>query len=114
MKIVTLTEKAIKRSQEIQDTHPEIIGIKISIQKGGCAGMEYKIESCTFAPEDSIEEKFNTFSVFIVKDSLLYLLSSEIDYQSSSLKSGFIINNPNQVSSCGCGESVCLVPAEKS
>ena len=42
----------------------------------------------------------------------MFLLGTEMDYQSTTLKSGFVFNNPNQVSACGCGESVQLKPAE--
>jgi iron-sulfur cluster assembly protein len=34
-----------------------------------------------------------------------------MDFQTSSLKSGFVFNNPNQTSACGCGESVQIKPA---
>ena len=33
-----------------------------------------------------------------------------MDYQVETLKSGFVFNNPNQTSACGCGESVQLTP----
>ena len=41
----------------------------------------------------------------------MFLLGTEMDYQATALKSGFVFNNPNQVSACGCGESVQLKPA---
>ena len=41
-----------------------------------------------------------------------FLLGTEMDYQTSALKSGFTFNNPNQTSACGCGESVQLKQAE--
>ena len=44
--------------------------------------------------------------------AILFLLGTEMDYQKSTLNSGFIFNNPNQTDACGCGESVTLVEAE--
>jgi iron-sulfur cluster assembly protein len=41
----------------------------------------------------------------------MFLLGTEMDFQVSALKSGFVFNNPNQTSACGCGESVQITPA---
>ena len=49
--------------------------------------------------------------VLIDGKALMFLLGTEMDYQSTVLKSGFVFNNPNQTSACGCGESVQLQPA---
>jgi iron-sulfur cluster assembly protein len=43
---------------------------------------------------------------------VLYLLGTEMDYEVTKLRSGFVFNNPNQTSACGCGESVELKPAD--
>ena len=43
--------------------------------------------------------------------AVLFLIGTEMDYQTGALKSGFVFNNPNQTSACGCGESVQLKPA---
>jgi hypothetical protein len=48
----------------------------------------------------------------LIDPSYLFLLGTEMDYQTSALKSGFTFNNPNQTSACGCGESVQLKQAE--
>jgi len=49
--------------------------------------------------------------VLIDAKAVLFLLGTEMDFQTSALKSGFVFNNPNQTSACGCGESVQLTPA---
>ncbi|HEY6670081.1 MAG TPA: Fe-S cluster assembly scaffold SufA, partial [Methyloceanibacter sp.] len=40
-----------------------------------------------------------------------FLLGTEMDYRTDRMRSGFVFNNPNQTSACGCGESVSLKPA---
>jgi iron-sulfur cluster assembly protein len=45
---------------------------------------------------------------------VLYLLGTEMDFEQSALRTGFTFKNPNQTSACGCGESVELMPADKS
>ena len=63
----------------------------------------------------SIREKLGRVKgvkVLIDAKAMMFLLGTEMDFQSTTLKSGFVFNNPNQVSACGCGESVQLKPAE--
>jgi len=43
---------------------------------------------------------------------VLFLLGSQIDYETSKLASKFVFRNPNQTDACGCGESVTIIPAE--
>ena len=41
----------------------------------------------------------------------MFLIGTEMDYVEDKLQSGFVFNNPNQTSACGCGESVEITPA---
>jgi len=45
------------------------------------------------------------FKIFVDDMSLGYIIGSEIDYVDSLMGAGFTVNNPNAVSSCGCGHS---------
>ena len=49
--------------------------------------------------------------VLIDAKAIMFLLGTEMDFQTNALKSGFVFNNPNQTSACGCGESVQIKPA---
>jgi iron-sulfur cluster assembly protein len=81
-------------------------GLRISVKKGGCAGMEY---SMAFAdsvdPMDEVVEKDGA-RVMIAPMAQMFLFGTEIDYRESLLETGFRFNNPNVVEACGCGESV--------
>ena len=52
--------------------------------------------------------------LLIDPSAVLFLLGTEMDYRSDRMRSGFVFNNPNQTSACGCGESVSLTPAEEA
>lgn len=114
MKLVNLTDAALSRLQEIKQIKPQILGLYISVQKGGCAGMEYKLALTEDIPQNVEIVEEGEAKIFIARDSLLYLLGTEIDFQKTVLKTGFVLNNPNQTASCGCGESVALTPATNS
>ena len=110
-KVVTLTDAAAARVRALMNANPKALGLRIGIKKGGCAGMEYTMEWAEHQrPHDEVVEDHGV-RIFIDPKAILFLLGTEMDYKQSMLKSGFIFNNPNQTSACGCGESVMLKPA---
>jgi iron-sulfur cluster assembly protein len=81
-------------------------GLRIGVKKGGCAGMEYTMDyATTINPLDEIVEQDGA-RVMIAPMAQMFLFGTEIDYQTSLLKSGFEFRNPNVVDACGCGESI--------
>lgn len=108
--VMKLTEAAAGRIRELS-ARGEGVGLRVGVKNGGCAGMEYTMEWATEQkPFDEVVEDKGA-KVLIEAKALMFLLGTEMDYQTSVLKSGFVFNNPNQTSACGCGESVELKPA---
>ncbi len=111
--VMTLTDAAADRVKAIVDNAgSDAKGIRVGIKKGGCAGMEYAIDLVTEpnAKDDLIE--LNGARVWIAPEAVLYLLGTQMDFEVTTLRSGFTFHNPNQTSACGCGESVELKPAD--
>ncbi|MCW5705969.1 Fe-S cluster assembly scaffold SufA [Shinella sp.] len=111
--VMTLTDAAADRVKAIVDNAGgDAKGIRVGIKKGGCAGMEYAIDLVTEpnAKDDLIEH--NGASVWVAPEAVLYLLGTQMDFEVTTLRSGFTFHNPNQTSACGCGESVELKPAD--
>jgi iron-sulfur cluster assembly protein len=109
---MTLTEAAAERIRQIMArAEAPVAGLRIGVKNGGCAGMEYTMDWAS-APE-ALDEKIEDKGVTILIDpkAVLFLLGTEMDYKVEKLKAGFVFNNPNQTSACGCGESVQLSPA---
>lgn len=115
--VVTLTKVAEDRIHEIIATTNKAAsaaadGIRVGVKNGGCAGMEYTVDLVTEPnPKDDMVES-NGAKVYVAPEAVLFLLGTELDYEVTKLRSGFVFNNPNQSSACGCGESVTLVAAE--
>jgi iron-sulfur cluster assembly protein len=112
-KAITLTDAAAERVRQIMARADRpVVGLRIGVKNGGCAGMEYTMEWASEQKpfEELVEEK--GAKILIDPKAILFLLGTEMDYQTSALKSGFTFRNPNQTSACGCGESVQLKPAE--
>jgi len=81
-------------------------GLRVGVKKGGCAGMEYTMEwADTVNPLDEVVEQDGA-RVMIAPMAQMFLIGTEIDYETSLLEAGFKFRNPNVVDACGCGESV--------
>lgn len=110
--VITLTKAARERVADIMTNKPDAKGIRIGVKNGGCAGMEYTIDLVeeAIAGEDKVEVPEGT--VYVAPQAVLFLLGTQLDFEVTKLRTGFVFNNPNQSSACGCGESVELTPAE--
>ena len=112
-KAISLTDGAVHRISALMADKPGVVGLKIGVKKGGCAGMEYTLTWAeTVGRFDEVVEDRGA-KVIIDPSAVLYLLGTEMDWKVDKLASQFVFNNPNQKSSCGCGESVVLQPADK-
>ena len=103
--ILTLTDKAADQIKKIiSEAKENIIGVKVGIDKTGCSGYAYKLDYAKEVADcDLVESK--GVKVFIEPSATMFLVGSEMDYTSDKLASRFVFNNPNEKSSCGCGES---------
>ncbi len=112
-KAMTLTDAAAARVKDIMAKQPApVAALRIGVKNGGCAGMEYTMEWAAEAGrfDEVVEDKGVT--LLIDARAVMFLLGAEMDYKADKLKAGFVFNNPNQVSACGCGESVKLEAAK--
>lgn len=110
--VMKLTDAAAERVRQIMaKSEKPVLGLRVGVKNGGCAGMEYTMEWAEdLKPFDEVIEDKGV-KVLIDPKAVMFLLGTEMDFQTSTLKSGFTFNNPNQTSACGCGESVQLKPA---
>jgi len=109
-----LSEAAAARIREVlAKAERPIAGVRVGVKNGGCAGMAYTLEYADrVEPSDEIVEDKGV-RVLIDPKAVLFLLGTEMDYRVDKLSSGFVFNNPNQTSACGCGESVAITPAKQ-
>ena len=105
--IITISDKAAKQIKAILfASKKDVCGIIIGVDKTGCSGYAYKIDYAindNFKNYELIETK--GVKVFVEPAATMFLIGSEMDYTSDKLASRFVFNNPNEKSTCGCGES---------
>jgi iron-sulfur cluster assembly accessory protein len=81
-------------------------GLRVGVKAGGCSGFEYTFAwDAAARPGDAVFEGADGAKVFIDPRSLRLLDGSVIDYDTSLLSKGFVIDNPHAKSTCGCGTS---------
>ena len=104
--VITLSDRAAERVKEIMARAKEpVIGVRVGVASGGCAGMSYVMEYTKEAnPNDEIIEEKGV-RVFIDPSAVMYLLGTEMDYKKEEFSSSFVFKNPNETERCGCGES---------
>jgi len=109
--VMTLTGAAVDRIKHLMSrSQKDTGGLRIGVKNGGCAGMEYTME---FVDEpDKFDEVIEDKGarVLIEAKAVLFLFGTTMDYEVDKLRAGFVFNNPNQTSACGCGESIELTP----
>ncbi|MDA9034440.1 iron-sulfur cluster assembly accessory protein [Hyphomicrobiales bacterium] len=111
--LLSLTPSAIERLRDInKNSSNDNVAVKLGVKNGGCAGMAYTMDYINEVSQNDEVIKIDDITLVIDPKAILFLLGTEMDYEESTLNSGFIFNNPNQTDACGCGESVTLVEAE--
>ena len=103
---ITLHESAVEQLKKLlAERQTPDAGLRIAVRGGGCSGLAYVMEWAEKPREkDKIFER-DGVRVFVDPKSYLYLLGTEIVYESTLMASGFKLNNPNVKGACGCGES---------
>jgi iron-sulfur cluster assembly protein len=110
--VITMTDRAASRVREIVDTRDNAVGVRLGIKKGGCAGMEYTVDLVREPNPKDDHVEHDGAHVYVAPEAALFLFGTQMDFEATTLRTGFTFTNPNQSSACGCGESVELKPAD--
>jgi iron-sulfur cluster assembly protein len=103
---ISLTDAAMKAVKDfIREEGREGCGLRVSVVGGGCSGFQYDLSLADAASESDETFQFDGLKVFVDKTSMTYLKGTMVDYVNDLRGSGFTFQNPNAVSSCGCGHS---------
>jgi iron-sulfur cluster assembly accessory protein len=104
--MITITENAAQQLRHLIELKnaPSSSGLRIRVEKGGCAGWQYTMKVDDIQPLDRV---FQQHGVHLIVDpeSLAFLDNSQIDYVEALNDSGFRVENPNAARNCGCGTS---------
>ena len=105
---IEVTETAVREIKTIverQELDAEKVHLRLGVKGGGCSGFSYVLD-LTEQPNEG-DEMFEQHGIKVVCDpkSYLYLNGTTVDFKDEVMGRGFVFNNPNATSSCGCGSS---------
>lgn len=103
---ITLTDGAITQLKRIMEEQniPSNYGLRVGVKGGGCSGFSYVLGFDEQKEKDDVYE-ISGFKVLMEKAHAIYLLGMEVDWVDGLNNRGFMFNNPNAKSTCGCGSS---------
>ncbi|WP_114391011.1 iron-sulfur cluster insertion protein ErpA [Notoacmeibacter marinus] len=107
-KTITITESAAKRISKIVAGSDDKIGLRVTVEGGGCSGFSYTIDLTDSQQDDDKVFERDGAKVFIDDLSMVYMAGSKIDFVDDLIGQAFQIDNPNAVASCGCGTSFSI------
>src|SRR5215204_5450209 len=103
--MITVTDSAFQQLRTlVREQEDQAKGLRIYVESGGCAGMQYGMTLDQPQEGDAIVER-DGVKVMVDAQSLQFLRESTVDYVDDLAGAGFRIKNPNAVRSCGCGTS---------
>ena len=105
MTVTPVAGDEVKKFMAAEGVAPEVGGLRVSVQPGGCSGFKYGLLIEDQAAEDDLIVDQGEFRVFVDPFSAQYISGVIIDYTSSMQGSGFTFKNPNATGGCGCGSS---------
>ena len=106
--VVKLTENAAREVRTIidqQELDAEKVRLRVGVKGGGCSGFSYLLDLTETQKET--DEVFEQHGIKVIVDpkSLLYLNGTVIDFRDEIMGRGFVFQNPNATTTCGCGSS---------
>ena len=106
-KLLSITENATVQLKKILSSAPVgVDSVLVGIEKSGCSGYSYKLDLAKSSDLINYEViNQDGIQLFIDPKATMFLLGSTMDYRTDKLSSRFIFDNPNEKSTCGCGES---------
>jgi iron-sulfur cluster assembly accessory protein len=105
MNELTLTPEAVIQARRLLASRPEVQGLRVSIERSGCAGYRWRIGYAeTTDPEDHRIE-CEGVPLFVGAADLPLVRGTTVDYVRQGLNRMFRFENPNRGEVCGCGES---------
>jgi|SRR5690606_3994194 len=107
--LITLTPSAVTELKRImaETNLEETPYLRVGVKGGGCSGMSYVLGFDKKEADDTAFE-IDGIPVIIKNAHLLYLHNMQIDFSTGLDARGFVFENPNASSTCGCGTSFAV------
>ncbi|NWF99836.1 MAG: iron-sulfur cluster insertion protein ErpA [Thermoanaerobaculaceae bacterium] len=104
--MLSLSARAVEKVKFFAAQMPEAAGkaLRIFVQGGGCSGLQYGFTFDDWQDGDTVVEA-QDLKVLVDPLSAPYLEGARVDYVEDLRGAGFVVDNPNAIASCSCGQS---------
>ena len=109
--MLKITDKALAKAINLRETlnKPTSYALNVKLNAGGCSGFMYDIDFIEPPSEDTHRLfEYAGLTISCEKKSYIFLIGTELDWQETIMSTGFKINAPAAIGTCGCGESVAF------
>ena len=104
-----ITDSAVKKINDLLlEEDDKNLNLRMSIQGGGCSGMQYGFTFDHLINEDDVVIEKNNIKILVDYFSVQYLDGAEVDFVDGVEGTQFVIKNPNAKTTCGCGSSFSI------
>lgn len=104
---IQFTSSAVQRARSLI-TEKNALWMRLGIRSGGCSGFSYFVDFVEQPDTTDKQFEFDGLNICVDRKSYLFLNGTEVDFEQSLVKQGFVFHNPAAKRSCSCGESFSL------
>ena len=79
--------------------------LRVGVKGGGCSGLTYVLDLTAEPLEGDKIIEGHGMKLFVDKKSYVFLAGTILEYSGGLNGKGFVFNNPNAKTTCGCGTS---------
>jgi iron-sulfur cluster insertion protein len=103
--MITITMKTDQKIRELMQEDQDTIGLRVYVKGGGCHGYQYGMSLESTMGEDNTVVEHGAVKVIMDSQCAPLLVGTQVDYVDSMQGSGFVMQNPQAKTTCGCGTS---------
>lgn len=103
---INISENAAKHVRDFTGKNEnDPVSLRVGVKGGGCSGLTYDLSvDSDKRPEDKVIDQHG-ITIMIDKKSYIFLAGTILDYSGGLNGKGFVFQNPNAKTTCGCGTS---------
>jgi len=106
---IIFTEAAARKAKELIDEEQnDALKLRVFVTGGGCSGFQYGFSFDEAVAEDDLLIERDGVNLVVDSLSYQYLVGSKVDYREDLEGARFVVDNPNAVTTCGCGASFSI------
>ncbi len=79
--------------------------LRVGVKGGGCSGLTYMLDLVEEPKDDDKVIRDHGLELYVDRKSYVFLAGTTLEYSGGLNGKGFVFNNPNAKTTCGCGTS---------